>query len=214
MATLTEARHSAEFIMSEAGGKRSRENITVVSGAGKLAAGQLITRTGGGSASSAAKSGGNTGNGAMTLDATTPVLDGARPGVYTVRCITAATNDGIFRVESPDGGVIGDVAVGATFADQIKFVIADGGTDFIVGDGFDVTVNPTAGTWAAATATVRAEGILVHAVDATSAAVKTVAIVRDAEVNVNCLTYEATIDDATKKARKHAELADAGVIVR
>ena len=214
MATLTEARHSAEFIMSEAGGKRSRENITVASGAGKLAAGQLITRTGGGSASSAAKSGGNTGNGAMTLDSTTPVLDGAQPGVYTVRCITATTNSGSFRVEDPSGVVLGDVAVGATFADQIKFVLADGGTDFIVGDGFDVTVTPAAGTWAAATAPARAEGILVYAVDATSAAVKTVAIVRDAEVNVNCLTYEATIDDATKKARKHAELADAGVIVR
>lgn len=214
MATLTEARHSAEFIMSEAGGKRSRENITVVSGAGKLAAGQLITRTGAGSASSAAKSGGNTGNGVMTLDVTTPVLDGAQPGVYVVRCITAASNSGTFEVFDPTGASLGLVAVAATFANQIKFAIADGSSDFIVGDAFDVTVTPAAGTWAAATATARAEGILVHAVDATSAAVKTVAIVRDAEVNVNCLTYEATIDDATKKARKHAELADAGVIVR
>lgn len=83
---------------------------------------------------------GNTGNGAMTLDATTPVLAGAKVGVYNVKCITAATNSGTFRVTDPDGIVLGDVAVAATFANKIKFVIADGAADFIVGDTFLVTV--------------------------------------------------------------------------
>lgn len=96
-------------------------------------------------AASAAKAGGNTGTGTLTLDATTPVLPGAKPGVYTVRAIAAASNSGTFRVEDPDGNVIGDVAVGATFSDDVKFVIADGGTDFIVGDGFDITVTAQEG---------------------------------------------------------------------
>lgn len=86
-----------------------------------------------------------TGNGVMTLDATTPVLAGAKNGSYVVTCVTAATNGGTFRVEDPDGYVLGDVAVGATFADDIKFVIADGSTDFIVGDKFTIAVTTGAG---------------------------------------------------------------------
>lgn len=113
--------------------------ITLVSGQ-NLTRGALLGRTTVGAAVSAAKAGGNTGNGALTLDVTTPVLVGAKSGVYTVRCIAAATNSGTFRVEDPDGNVLGDVAVGATFADDIKFAIADGATDFVVGDGFDITV--------------------------------------------------------------------------
>lgn len=50
------------------------------------------------------------------------------------------SNGGTFAVEDPDGTVIGQVLVGATFDDDIKFVIADVGTDFALGDGFDITV--------------------------------------------------------------------------
>lgn len=86
-----------------------------------------------------------TGNGVMTLDATTPVLAGAKNGTYVVTCVTAAANGGTFRVEDPDGYVLGDVAVGATFADDIKFVIADGSADFVVGDKFTIAVTVNAG---------------------------------------------------------------------
>ena len=114
-------------------------------------------------AASAAKSGGNTGNGTLTLDATTPVLAGAKVGVYTVRLITAATNAGTFRVEDPDGNVLGDVAVGGTFSDDIKFATADGSTDFAVGDGFDITVS---GGGVYVGVTVRDQSIDVASVDA------------------------------------------------
>ena len=211
---FTEGAHPFEFLVSEASGYRSRDKMTVESGAGVFKAGQLMSRKAGGSASAAAKSGGNTGNGAMTVDATTPVLDGAQPGVYVVRCITAATNSGTFEVFDPSGASLGLVAVAATFANQIKFVIADGGTDFIVGDAFDVTVNPSEGKWVKATATVKAEGVALYGGDATSADVVVSGIVRDAEVRSGNLTYEATIDDATKKGRKHAELVEVGIIVR
>jgi hypothetical protein len=42
MVALTEGRHAAEFILSEAAGMRSRDNIVIASGAGKLAAGTIV----------------------------------------------------------------------------------------------------------------------------------------------------------------------------
>lgn len=96
-----------------------------------------------GTASSAAKSGGNTGGGTLTMDATTPVLAGAKAGVYTVRCIATNTNGGQFIVVAPDGISLGQAIVGTTFSNQVKFALADLGTDFAVGDGFDITVTAT-----------------------------------------------------------------------
>lgn len=98
-----------------------------------------------GAASSAAKSGGNTGNGTLVLDATTPILANALAGIYTVRCTVAGTNAATFLVIDPKGVSLGTASLSGsggtlTFSDRIKFVITDGSTDFIVGDGFDVTI--------------------------------------------------------------------------
>lgn len=116
----------------------------VLAGSGSVRAillGAVVALTTLGTPTVAAKAGGNAANtGALTLDVTTPLRPGAKVGVYTVRCIAAASNSGTFRVEDPDGNVLGDVAVGATFDDDVKFVIADGSQDFIVGEGFDITV--------------------------------------------------------------------------
>lgn len=219
MATLTEGKRPGQFLLSEAAGNRSRDNVTIKSGAGNLAAGTVLGRAAGGTASAAAKAGGNTGTGAITLDATTPVLGSAKAGVYTARCITAAVNGGTFRVEDPAGNVIGDVAVGATFADDVKFVIADGATDFVVGDGFDITVSAASTTYtvtdlAATDESAVAAGILLAGVDATSAAKPGVIIARAAEVKGDELTWHASVDTAAEKAAKKAELAAAGIIVR
>lgn len=94
-----------------------------------------------------------TGNGVLTLDATTPLLPGAKLGAYTATCIAAASNSGTFRVEDPSGAVLGDVAVGATFADQIKFSISDGATDFTVGAQFTITVGAGTGYYVTSVAT-------------------------------------------------------------
>lgn len=123
-----------------AGGPLKTRSETLT-GSAALVRGTLLGRVTMGAASKAAKSGGNAANtGDMTLDVTTPILAGAMPGVYTVRCITTASNGGTFRVTAPDGRVLGDVAVAATFANHVKFVIADGSQDFIVGEGFDITI--------------------------------------------------------------------------
>lgn len=153
--------------------------VTLKSGASYVR-GTVLEETVFGTAASAAKTGGNTGNGALTLDATTPVLFGAQAGVYTVRAIATAANAGTLRVTAPDGAVLGDVTVGQTFTNRIKFATADGSTDFIVGDGFDITV--TAPTEAAqkfqkVTADARAKLVLLEDVDATSADKQAVAAV-------------------------------------
>ncbi len=97
------------------------------------------------SAVSAVKSGGNTGNGTLVVDATTPVADNATSGIYAVRITTAGTNSFTATVTDPNAVLVGTISVSGsgasgTFNNQIKFAITDGGTDFIVGDGFDITV--------------------------------------------------------------------------
>lgn len=126
---------------------RVTKAITILASVGALVIGTLLGKITKGAVSSAAKSGGNTGNGTLTVDATTPKLANSKAGVYPVRCITADTNGGTFRVTDPFGNVLGDVAVGSTFENQIKFAIADGSTDFIVGDGFDVTIAAGSGKY-------------------------------------------------------------------
>lgn len=159
--------------------------ITLLSGAGALLRGTVLGKIGLGAAVSAAKSGGNTGNGTLTMDVTTPVRTGAKAGVYTVRvisrasgtvaaagtsaavagstgngtitaspatgagakqgvysivCVEPGADAGSFEVRDPDGIVLGRAVPGTPFTAHITFTITDGGTDFVAGDAFTVTV--------------------------------------------------------------------------
>jgi hypothetical protein len=218
--SLTEARHAGEFLISEAEGHRSRDNITVLSGEGKLVAGTVLGKTVVTATAVASAKAGNTGSsGAITMDGTTPVLATAKQGRYSIICIEPGTNAGTFEVVDPSGVVIGTViAAGAAFATQIKFTIADA-TDFVSGDGFYVDVAISAVKYRSADPT-NTDGsavgcaVLWDAVDATSADIAAMAITRSAEVNGNTLTYDTNVSDATKKALKVVELGQAGIIVR
>lgn len=210
IATYPKLRH--DWLKHEPEPHIFRKEVTVASGAGDLITGTVMAKVGASlSAASAAKSGGNTGNGTLTLDATNPVLAGGKLGVYTVRCIAAAANSGTFRVEDPDGVVLGDVAVAATFADDVKFVIADGSSDFIVGDGFDITVSAGTEKWkkcvygAVDSLSVPA-GILLDGVDASSADAKAVVVTGHCEIADLELTWDSSFDSAPKKAWALAKL--------
>jgi hypothetical protein len=158
-----------------------------------------------GAASSATKGGGNTGNGTFVLDVTTPVLANAYlsgPGVYTLRCITAVANGGVFRLEDPKGNVLGDFTIppgagnSVTISERIKGVLTDAATDFIVGDGFDITIAAGSGkvVIAVATATDGSNipvGILVDDANATAADVSG-AIYMTGEFNGNKLILDAS----------------------
>jgi head decoration protein D len=213
---LTETRHAAEFVLSEASGNRSRDPITIVSGAGVVRAGTVIGRIALGAATPAAVAG-NTGNGTI---ASATVGVGAKAGVYRAVCIEPATDLGKFVIEDPDGITVGVATVGTQFVGGgLTFTVADGSTDFASGDAFTITVAAGSGKYTPAPASAAdgsnvALAVTLYEVDATSADRKVAAIVRDAEVNGNILSYEATVDDATKKGVKHTQLAAVGIIVR
>jgi hypothetical protein len=185
-----------------------------ITGAAALIRGTVLGKVMIGAASSAVKSGGNTGNGTFGLDATTPILSFAEVGVYTLRCIVAAANSGTFRLTSPAGRVLGDytIAGGAggtvTVANQIKGVITDAATDFVVGDGFDITVAAGSGAYkkaiaAALDGSATPVAILTDDADATSADVLG-GIYTMGEFNGNALTLGAGITLAAATAALEA----------
>lgn len=59
-----------------------------------------------------------------------------------------------------------------------------------------------------------AKAVLAYGVDATSADVEAVVIVRQAEVKKPMLIVDASVNDATKLAAKYTQLAAAGIIAR
>lgn len=88
------------------------------------------------SASSVAKVG-NTGNGtlgSLTADTTAAV------GTWRVVCGDLDTDGGAFSVIKPDTTVDGVAIVGEAYNGGINFTLADGTTDFAIGDEFTVTV--------------------------------------------------------------------------
>ena len=114
-----------------------RAKFMIATGQTLKAGSVLGAKDGTAGAAAGAAGGGNTGDG--TISAIT--LSGkAKVGVYKATCIAAAADSGTFRVEDPDGFVLGDVDVGTQFSDDVVFTISDGAADFIVGDYFDITV--------------------------------------------------------------------------
>src|SRR3546814_754989 len=190
MVTLTEGRHAAEFILSEASGMRSREAIVVAEGQ-NLPAGAILGKyiTGTAAAVAFAENAGNGIMGAVTVSA------GAKPGAYSLIIIEPGADAGGFILLDPDGSYAGTGAVGSEFDfGGLAFTLADGSADFAAGDGFKITVNPTATLYAeydptATDGTQRVAGILFGPTDATAGNTPAAAIVRDAEVNRHILTW-------------------------
>lgn len=83
----------------------------------------------------------NTGTGAM---GTITVGTGAKVGDYTLQITALVGNAGHFVVRYPDGSFCAEGDVAAAFdAGGLAFTLADG-TDYVVGDGFYITVAPNA----------------------------------------------------------------------
>lgn len=93
------------------------------------------------SGSATATAGTNTGNGTM---GTITVGGTAEIGTYTLRISKAAANAGDFVVVNPSGNVIGNGTVAVAYnAGGLAFTLADGATDFVVGDTFTISVTGT-----------------------------------------------------------------------
>lgn len=221
MVAIVESRHPGEFILSELDGHGSRENVLVgvsqtilvgtVLGAAPIVAGET----------SSVVAGANTGNGVATL-ASPATSQGAVNGNYLLTCTAIAANAGTFSVQTPDGREIGPLTVGVAFNKEIKLTIADGSTDFAVGDSFNVTVgieNPGDLTYGALNpsgtdGSQKVAGIAIYPVvnDGTTTT-KIAAIVRGAEVNGKCLEWPVGIT-APQKAEAIEQLRKQMITVR
>ena len=137
----------SDFIQYEANPDQSREEITILAGSGAarvLTGGMVLGRTLASATEAAAAGGSNTGDGAMGA-----VTAGkkVKAGVYSLVCIATGTDVGTFAVFDPDGipvkSAVGlDLVVAAAFAsDHFSVTLADGATDFALGDTFTITMS-------------------------------------------------------------------------
>ncbi|MCY1361768.1 Bacteriophage lambda head decoration protein D [compost metagenome] len=210
MTIKTEGVHAGEFLLSEANGTRSREEVVICAGSGKLAAGTLIAQITAANALTPTAKGGNTGNGTV---GSASVTSAAISGNYVLSITEATANGGKFEVLDPTGYPVGEGQVGQAFTGGgITFTLADGSTDFAVDDGFTLAVLANLGEYTAydddGTDDGRraASGILFAPVDATVNDVRAVGVMRDAEVVERLL---AGLD-----TNGRADLLGKGIIVR
>lgn len=210
MTVLYEGRHAGEYIVDELSVELSRANITVLSGQ-SLKAGHVIGSV---STLAAAATAGasNVGDGAMgAITAAWP----ASPGLYLLEVTATASNAGAFRV-SRDGNLIGTGNVASAFAaGGLSFTLADGATDFAVGDRFVIAVTATAVKWrewnpANTDGSQVARGILFDAVDASATDTPGVAHVATMKFNSSEVTWFSGATDS-QKSLAYSQLAMAGI---
>lgn len=221
MITLTETLHPGAFIIAEADDFHCRDSVQIALSqtllGGQVLGGALIVA----GVTSSVIIGTNTGNGVAAL-AAPAVSQAVVNGDYLLTCTAAAANAGTFSVQTPDGREIGPLTVAVAFDKEIKLTIADGATDFVVGDSFKVRVgiersdfeylalNLTAVTGAQHSAAIMVGGIVTDGITKKKAA----ALVRGpAQVRGSDLTWPAGIT-AAQKAAEVAKLESRGIIVR
>ena len=203
-----------EFLLSEGPSQRSREMaIVTVAGGVALPSGTVLGKVGASSANPVATAtAGNTGNG--TVGTITPG-DGIRPGTYKLRFIEPSANGGTYTVEGPDGIEVGRGNVAVAFnAGGLAFTVADGATDFVAGDGFNIVVLPGLGKYVkwAADADLGADiasAVLLTPVPGENGDHRVTIFARDSEVIRAALNNYAGVTDAVV-----AQLAQYGILCR
>jgi hypothetical protein len=224
MTTLTEGRHAGGFIVSEAENLRSRSVLTLIQGE-SVKAGQVLGLVAGSAPDeievTVTKGAGSTGGGTLTM-ANPATGAGVTAGTYIAVCTATASNAGTFKVFAPDGSVVGNATVGVAFNDDVKFTIADVGTDFAVGDFFSLAVEITTDALTGDCAAFdqdAVDGTQIAAVvafdnaDATAAPVEIVVMARSCQVAGVDLVWPADLE-AGELAAGIQQLATRGVIVR
>lgn len=186
------------------------------SGAKTYAVGTVLgkTLTGG---SATATAGTNTGNGTM---GTITVGGTAKVGTYVLKITKAATNAGDFQVVDPEGDVCGLGTVAVAFSGGgLSFTLADGSTDFAVGDTFSIAVTGTdkvkIAVETATDGSAKFYGICLEdkSVAATTDTSVLVLYRGDASVNKAGLVLDSSYDDAAKKAVVYAAMEAARIQV-
>jgi len=147
LATLTEGQHAGEFILGEAPGTRSRENVTVLSGQ-NLKAGAVVGRVTKGVGRVSTPTVVGTGNGTASQVFAGPEVE---LGNYVLTCTAVVAHGGVFSLTTPSGKALPVLTLtpgagGTTVytSRHINFSITDGSTDFAVADAFTFVVSTTA----------------------------------------------------------------------
>ena len=147
MTIKTEGVYPGEFLLSEANGTRSREEVVIAAGSGILKAGTLIALITAANALTPTAHAGNTGNGTVGSVA---VTSAAISGPYILTIAEASANGGKFELVDPTGALLGEGTVGQAFTGGgLTFTLSDGSTDFPEGDGFTLTVKANLGEYTA-----------------------------------------------------------------
>ncbi|MCG6204192.1 head decoration protein [Rhodopseudomonas sp. HC1] len=216
MPILTEdLNRTAGYIVSEAHGFRSREQVFIKAASGVLKAGAVLSPevVPASVAATAAADAANTANsGTIAMDATTPIAATAKSGRY-VGVASAATK---VSWEDPQGKAIGVSTHGAAFTGGgVKFAITAGASANVVGDKFyvDVVIEPGDAVYAPFDGSKPASAILYEGCDATSAAVRRTITARDSEVQIDLLVWAGGVTSDQKTAAL-ASLATFGIIGR
>lgn len=163
---LTIVNHNVRQIITDGFPVQSK-SVTVIAGQ-ELVAGQIVAVPRVGAIGAVTAVVGNTGNGTVSGSITASAR--AVAGVYRLTCIAITVNGGVFCVVAPNGEVAGFARVGVAFtsAHLSGFTIADGSTDFALGDSFTITVSAGSGKCVAYNANEPHEivGVLAEDVDA------------------------------------------------
>jgi len=214
MTVLVEGNYLNDLLKWEMENFQSREKVTVLSGQ-DLVMGEVIGKvvksipTGG-------TAGTNTGNGTCS-----GVSGGAKTkiGTYTLTCVATATNGGTFRVIDPDGYMLPNASVGVAYDhEQINFTINDGATDFAENDTFSIEVAEGSGKvkavdFDAVDGSQDAFGFMIAGCDASLADVEGVAVVRDAQIVADYLSWPESATNGQKAAALD-QFYDKGIVTR
>lgn len=203
-----------------------RDVLTVNDAAATFKVGAVLGRFVASPVGASTAAAGNTGNGAMGA-ITVASNANLQLGNYTVKITKAAANAGDFALLDPQGKVVGAGTVAVAFNQAgFAFTLADGATDFVVGDSFSIAVTGTEKyklqDAAATDGTEIAKAVFVADVNGnsgdTAIAANTdtsvLAITRGpVVVSKDALTFGANTDTTAEKNAVYASLKALGIIV-
>lgn len=203
----TQSRTLQDVIKWEMENNHSRDDITVLAGE-NISMGEILGQVTAGSVPTTGTAAvGNTGNGTMTA-----VTGGkyVQVGTYTITCIQAATNTGVFSVKDPYGNSLPSAGVGAYTSSELNFTINDGSTDFAAGDVFTVAVPAGSNkyvpiSFSAVDGSAKAAGIPIDDYDASASGDRTVAFTSGGTYQI---TAGDTITGATSTATARVYYVD------
>ena len=184
----------ADFVLSEAPGQRSRDNIMVNQTGAAVPSGTVLSvKTAGvGEFLHDPAATGNSTIGAIVIGAA------AKYGVYT----GVFTSPTVAAVKDPSGAAVANATLGAAFnTGGLGFTLTAGATAHVVGDKFSIDVTPAALTYAPAAGADSQDAVLYSALPAQTGSFEAVGFTADCEVKRSALVGLSAAGEITLAAR-------------